>query len=1053
MKTLSHNILSQSVSRKVEFILFFFPLLFLPHIIFAQYENLEFENLTRDDGLTVSHITGIVQDKDGFIWIGTSFGLHRYDGYNFKLYKNIPNMEGTMSDDNIRLLYEDRIGILWIGTSNSGLKKFDKNTERFTNYMHNPNDSTSISGNEILSICMDSEGFLWIGTKGFGLNKFDEKNNKFIHYQHNLIDTNSIIDMTVWAICEDHLKNLWIGTGNGLDRLDRNTGVFRHYLYNPTDKSSLSNNIVQCIFEDKNKTVWIGTAEGLNKLICLNGDDYCFQRYFFNDIKNRNNISWIYQDTSGILFIGTFGEGLFIFDPVTEKFTNYKNNVNNDKSIISDRISRYAMIEDRSGILWIGTRHGISKYNKNKNNFNFYPFKEPIRGWSIFEDNTGNIWITGKENFHIRDSSGIFKIISYKMQYEPFMTTGSGVNGYSDKTGVIWVGYHSVLYNYERIKGELKYFCTLLDTNYLSRPSINIITEDSENLLWVGTSNGLWSIDEGRKNISRYTHDADNPFSLNSNVVVSCIREDENGAIWISLLHNGLDKFDKKTGRFYHYTYDPLDSNSISSNEIPSFYNDGRGNLWIASISGLDKLNLATDTFVHFTEKDGLADRFTLYILPDNSGNLWIATNSGISKFNPSTQIFKNYNKRDGLQSVEFYNIGFGSRKGELFFSGVKGINYFFPDSIKENTHIPPVVITSFKIFGKEAELDKSITKTKVITLTYDENFFSIEFAALEYTNPVKNKYLYKLEGVDNQWLISENRTAYYTNIDPGEYIFRVKGSNNDGVWNEEGTSIRIIITPPWWATWWFRGSCILLLLAVLEFSRERHMTKVRREIRQKEEFSRQLISGQEQERKRIASDLHDSHAQNLLVLKNRVSLLMRRKDTAETAREELRDISEGLLHSMDEIRSISYSLRPHEIERFGLTDSLVQIIEKVSEACSIIFKTQIENINGLLKQDDEVILYRIVQECVNNIIKHSHAKTALIKISKLPDSICIQIKDDGRGFEPESLGQQNKHSLGMTDIRERINLLKGKFDIITSPGKGTSIQLNLPYTAFSSEQ
>ena len=485
-----------------------------------------------------------------------------------------------------------------------------------------------------------------------------------------------------------------------------------------------------------------------------------------------------------------------------------------------------------------------------------------------------------------------------------------------------------------------------------------------------------------------------------------------------------------------------------------SLYDDGIGNLWIATLEGLDKLNLATNKFEHFTEKDGIANRFNLCILPDNSGNLWIATKNGISKFNPNTQKFKNYDKRDGLQGVEFYRNGFRSREGELFFFGVNGINYFFPDSIKENTHIPPIVITSFKIFGKEAELDSSIAKKEDITLTYKENFFSFEFAALEYTNPAKNRYSYKLEGVDNEWINSGNiRTASYTNIDPGEYVFRVKGSNNDGVWNEEGTSIRIIITPPWWQMWWFKGCCILLILAVLEFSRERHMTKVRRAIRQKEEFSRQLISGQEQERKRIASDLHDSHVQNLLVLKNRVSLLMRRKDTAKTAKEELRGISDGLLHSMDEIRSISYSLRPHEIERFGLTDSLVQIIEKVSEACSIIFKTQVENINGLLKQDDEVILYRIVQECANNIIKHSHAKTALIKISKLPDSIDIQIKDDGRGFEPERLSQQNKHGLGMIDIRERINLLKGKFDMITSPGKGTSIQLNIPYTTFNSEQ
>ena len=1046
MKTLSRNILNRFLRRKVEFILFFFPLLFLPHNIFAQYGNVEFENLTKDDGLTVSWITGIVQDMDGFIWIGTSSGLHRYDGYNFKQYNNLSNLQGAKGN-NISLLYEDRNGrTLWIGTSRVGLEKFDKNTERFTNYTHNPNDSASISGNYIYSIYMDSEGFLWVGTQSFGLNKFDEKNNKFFHYLHNPTDTNSIIRNTVSAICEDHLKNLWIGTAGGLDRLDRNTGIFRHYLHNPYDTSSLSNNSVHCIFEDKNNTIWIGTAEGLNKLICLNGDNYCFQRYFFNDIKNKNNISCIQQDSTGILWIGTFGEGLFVFDLVTEKFTNVKNDINNDKSLISDRISRYAMIEDRSGILWIGTRHGISKFNRNKNNFNFYPFKEPIRGWSIFEDNTGNIWITGKEDFHVRDSSSTFKIIHYKMPYKQFMETSSTVKGYSDKAGVIWLGYESVLYNFDRAKGELKYFCNLLDTDYISRTSINIITEDSDDILWVGTGCGLWSIDERRTNISRYTHDADNPFSLNSNRVFTCILEDENGAIWISLPYIGLDKFDKKSGRFYHYTHDPLNSNSISSNEVSSVYDDGKGSLWIASTNGLDKLNLATDTFEHFTEKDGIADRFTLYILPDNLGNLWIATNSGISKFNPNTKIFRNYDKRDGLKAVEFYNIGFRSRKGELFFSGLKGVNYFFPESIKENNHIPAVVITSFKIFGKEAELDKSLTKTKEITLSYKENFFSFEFAALEYTNPGKNQYSYKLEGVDKDWINSGTiRTAKYTNINPGEYVFRVKGSNSDGIWNEEGTSIIIIITPPWWATWWFRGCMIILIVGFVGFAFNKRLNSVKKERKAQEDFTRQLISAHEEERKRIAGELHDSLGQNLLIIKNKTILGKRNPEKNPDIVDEISELSSSTLQ---EVRDISYNLHPYQLERLGLTKAIESITERALKSTNIEFNDNLEIIDNIFSPEVEINIYRIIQECINNIIKHSGASKAYLAIKKEKENIRIKISDNGKGFDANSvISDKSKRGIGIMDIYERAKLFTGKVVFESAPGKGTKCEITIPVT------
>lgn len=1037
MKKIIHIIFKFFGKKAVGLLLLFL----MPQFITAQYKNLNFKNFSKEDGLSVCFITSILQDREGFIWFGTyGGGINRYDGYNFKAYHSVTNREGAFIYSFIKTIYEDRNGIIWIGTIKEGLSRFDKNTEKFINYSHNPQDSGSISGNSVNAIYMDAEGNLWIGCELHGLNRFDEKSNRFIHYRYNVNDTTGLKGNSVTAICEDISGNLWIGTDKGLNRLDKIKEVFEHYINNSGDAYDLDdiNNITQC-YSDKENGLWIGTVKGFYKFIYVSDNDYNFQTYNFGN-GSGIHVTSIHSDRNGFLWIGTNRSGLYIFNPVTEEINNYRSNPDVPNSLPNNRMSSNKIVEDRSGNFWLGTNFAASKCSMHNKKFRFYRYNESIAGWTIFEDKKSNVWITGKDNFHIRDKNGDFKIISYEPPVKPYETKNWGYKGICDKSGVIWLGYQNVLCKYNSETGEMYHFYTFPDSDNLQKPVIKILFEDSDSLLWIGTTEGVWVFNKERTNSKKYFHNKYDPFSINSDETHCFIYEDRNKGIWISLFNMGADRFDKKTGRFEHYQHNPSDLNSIGSNFVCSLFDDGNGSIWFAACAGLDKLDMKTKTFTHFTEKDGLADNYTYSILPDDSGNIWVSTNSGISKFNPVTKTFRNHNKKDGLENDEFTDIAYRTRNGELFFSGMKGIESFFPDSITENTHIPPVYITSFKIFDNEAELEMPITKTEEIRLSHNENFFSFEFAALDFTNPEKNKYAYKLEGVDKEWRHSgKSRTAKYTNIEHGEYVFRVKGSNDEGIWNEKGASVKIIITPPFWATWWFRAIYISLFLGMLGFLWHTKHLKVKKELQKQKDFTKQLIESQEQERKRIANELHDSLGQNLLLIKNKIV----NEINSLNGNEKLTGISDLTSETIQDVRRISYNLHPYQLEQLGLTKAINSIVNRITGSANIKFSCKVDNIDNLFRKEIEINIFRMIQEGINNSIEHSKGKELDISVLRDRNSVSIHIKDDGIGFD--ILSEKSKKGLGIKSLHERAYFCDAKITIDSRKDKGTLIDISVP--------
>jgi ligand-binding sensor domain-containing protein len=797
----------------------------------SQISNIEFETLSLEHGLSQSSVLSIVQDEMGFLWFATEDGLNKYDGYKFAVLRHDPYDTNSLSHTWILSLFRDRSGILWIGTFSEGLNKYNLEKEEFTHYLSDPDDHNTLSNNIVRNIYEDRSGALWIGTD-YGLNRFDQKTERFIRYFNVPDDPSSLSHNSIRSIYEDRSGVLWIGTeGGGLNKFIREEGKFIRYQADHDNPNSLSHNSVRSIYEDELGTLWIGTnGGGLNKFDRKSGHFICY-RHDPNDLNSisHNEIYVIYEDRSGVLWIGTNGGGLNIFDRENGKFEHYQHDPNNPHSLSYDEV--YAIYEDRAGVIWIGTYSGgISKYDRKKKKFLLYR-RDPNNPnslnadlvWSIYEDGDGILWIG-------THGGGINRFDRRKNQYTYYLHDPNDPNSlsnniariiYVDRSGIFWIGTHGGgLNRFDRESGKFKsYQNDPNDPNSLSHQEIRWICEDRSGALWIGTNGGgLNKFDRKTEKFIRYRADANDPNSL-SNDFARVVFEDSKGVLWIGTQGGGINIFDRENEKFTNLRSDPGDPHSLSSDHILSLFEDRSGMIWIGTWGGgLSVFNRNSGMFTTYTVEDGLPSNAIYGILEDDHGNLWLSTNNGLSKFDPHNKTFKNYNIRDGLQSNEFNgNSYYKSKSGEMFFGGIRGFNAFYPNDIRDNPNVPPIVITSFQKLNREVKLDVSISEINEIVLSYKDYVFSFEFAALDYSVPEKNRYAYKLEGLDTDWIYTDasKRFANYTTLPHGEYVFRVKGSNNDGIWNEEGTSIKLTITPPFWVTWWFRTLVLLVLLGI----------------------------------------------------------------------------------------------------------------------------------------------------------------------------------------------------------------------------------------------
>ncbi len=833
--------------RTVLRLLFFAFLLFVEGIRFslAQLpEKLAFEHLTTEQGLSKNDIHHIIQDKNGYLWFATTDGLNRYDGYNFTVYKYDAADTTTIAQNTILKLYEDKEGNIWTALVGEGICKFDPRTEKFTRFPPNVNSPTSLHDGIVDAFYEDEDGFLWVGTNRIAeLRRLDKHTGKFSPYNYSPIGRKENKEiLCINNSLKDNEGFLWLATSHGLyqtrlpaGKLDASSKA-KHVRYSndPNDPYSISGTEVHCLYQDHNGVLWIGTDNGLNSFDKKTGR---FVRYLHND-KDRNSLSsnfidWITEDLQGNLWIGT-ENGLNGLDVQRTSFTAYFHDPADPTSLNSNYIN--SLLIDRQGVLWVGaTNGGISRFDPNRRSFALFR-QNPLDPNSlnnntvkaICEDRSGAVWIgtDGGGLNRLEKKTGKFTHYRHKSS-DPQSLSSDRISALlEDKQGNLWIACGDGLINYlNTVTGEIKRYQNNSDFfKHFRKEYVFTMYQDKAGVLWLGTEGSLQKVDPLSGQVTYYTKEPSNPNSL-SDYWVYAICEDRKGNLWIGTYANALNKFDPKTGKFTHYKHEKNNPKSISSHTIRSIFRDTKGNMWFGTLGGgLNRFNPQTETFTAYTEKDGLANNSVYSILEDNDGNLWLATNKGISRFDIEKKTFINYDVSDGLQSNEFSSsyydtgVGFKGKDGKLYFGGSKGFNVIDPIGLKTNQAIPPIVITQFKVFDK---LMAGKSEWERIELGFEENFVSFEFAALDYTNPQKNQYAYQLVGVDRDWVYSGSRRyASYTNLTPGQYLFKVKGSNNDGIWNQRGKSVTLIIHPPWWKTFWAYLGYGLVLIAGLVLAR-----------------------------------------------------------------------------------------------------------------------------------------------------------------------------------------------------------------------------------------
>ena len=798
--------------------------LFSVFILFADSsQTFRLDHLNLSDGLPNSSVSKMVQDSNGFMWLGTLSGLSKYDGYNFTTYLNDPFDNNSLPHNLIQTMYIDKDDILWLGTYN-GLSRFDINKNTFDNYPSIGDVENSLSNDVVVAIERDSKGRLWIGTLD-GLNLFDEQTGTFTRFYNDPENSGSLPNNTVRSIFNDANDNLWIGTYGGLSQWDENTEGFINYTYDENDPESISSiyvmNIIQnpvnddvillgtwgggitafntktkkstryeipdmiayTMLADEDNRIWAGTWGGGLVILSLNDGTYDHYVYGTSSDLSHNIVYSLYQDLSGIVWIGTKGGGIDKYVGWKNQYTFFTNDENNPGSLLFGEIR--VAYEDSQNRFWFGViGSGLSRYNDEKNSFTNYSYDENDENSlsnaminSIFEDSYENLWIG----------------------------TNNGLNRYLEESD-----------SFERIyAGE--------EGASLPENLIYTIVEDHDKNLWFGSyTRGISVLDHNSGNYRYYRHDNENPESISDNLVRS-MTVDSLGKIWIAT-NKGLNLYLPETDSFKSYLHDSQNRSSISSNDVRKIFEDSEGNLWIATNGGgVNLFNREKETFSIISTIDGLLNNAVSGIEEDSKGNLLFITQAGISLYNIEEKSFSIIDEKTGLLSSELTSGYLKATDGSFYIGSNKGITHIPYFTEQTSLYTPQIHINRFSVSGIPFENDQQpIWDDEEVVLKYQQNTFSFEFALIDYSSDGKNQFAYKLEGVDTDWVYSGVRNfARYARLNPGEYMFKVIGADSRSNWNNTGTSLKITILPPFWFSayaFFLYAITAILLIALVVF-------------------------------------------------------------------------------------------------------------------------------------------------------------------------------------------------------------------------------------------
>ena len=1029
----------------------------------AVAKDLKFTHLTTNDGLSQGYVVAILQDRRGFMWFATRDGLNRYDGNAFVVYKNNPNDSGSLSSNFLQDLMQDDHGYLWIATNN-GVNKFDPESERCTRYLHDPGNPNSLGGGSVKSIAQDDRGSVWFGTEDSGLDRLDPTTGTFTHFRN---DSDGHFVGRISQVIEDRHRDIWLVGERGLFHLNQETGQITRP---PGIKIGLS---ADSVYEDETGKLWMLVDSPVVGLARYDREAERLTTYPLG----AGDLGVLATTSSGGSLNGTLvadgqnglwvpsGQGLYYFDRRSEHFAfRFQHNETDPDSLDSNAI--FSVYRDRGGVLWVGTENsGLNILDFRQEQFARFAHRpaDPSslsagRVKAIYEDSQGVLWVGLFPRALDRVDRKTGKITHYVPSPEDEAGFGEGTNVnsiYKDRAGYLWIGGGgSGLVRFDERTGRFKHYRhNPADPNSLISDNVYTIFGDRNGRMWVGQVGGLSRFDAARDGFTNYRPVPDRPASLDNTVWV--IDQDRSGTLWLGTWGGTLVRFDDKAGTFVNYTPDPRNPDKLNGGGVNTIHEDRAGTLWVGAMDGLYRYDRKSGAFARYTENQGLPSSTIRCILEDGLGRLWLSTQKGISRFDSQSGTFRNYDASDGLQSNEFSTGCYQSPNGEMFFGGSNGLNAFFPENVRDDPYVPPVVITSFKIFNKsvpigpKSVLNKAISYVDSLTLPYRDNVFSFEFAALSYANSHKNRYRYRLEHFEPGWneMGSKQRLATYTNLDPGKYVFRVQGSNSDGIWNEQGVSLTIVITPPWWSTNWFRILCAVLFVTSLWAAYQWRLRQLHHQFEM-------TLGARVGERTSIARELHDTLLQSFhgLLLRFQIVSELLPEHPVE-AKEQLDRSIERAAKAITEGRDAVQGLRASTVQTNDLARAVNSLGEELgsdpANHAAPAFRVTVEgeprDLHPILRDE----IYRISAEALRNAFRHARAQQIEVEIRYDKHQFRLRVRDDGKGIDLSVLsGQGPEGHFGLPGMRERGKLIGGKLVIWSEVGAGTEVELRVPAAA-----
>ncbi|MBN1598627.1 MAG: hypothetical protein JW894_10060 [Bacteroidales bacterium] len=989
---------------------------------FPQSPDLRFRHISTREGLSNSSVTCIYQDSYGLMWFGTSSGLNKYDGYKCSVYFEDDSDSSSISSNVIVDIIEDSSGNIWISTG-YGLNKYLRDKDMFIRYVYSEYDTNSIENSLAQKLLIDHTGQLWVPTRFGGLNLFINEENRFLKYQHDSSNNNSISSNDLMSITEDSDKNIWVGSWDGkVDRFNRETGKFEHIeIINPSTKLRITESI-RFIFEDENKNIWVAThGAGLFKLTpALNGE-FEINNYIHNpkdkSTLNGNFVLCGSEGSANGFWLGLENDGLNFFNIETEKVTRYNANKYDPEGLSGNSI--WSVYKDKSNNLWVGTffrginisikSGGFFRHYKN-NAFDDLSLSDNIIS-SFCEDELGNIWIG-------TDGGGLDYFDRAKNTFKHYNTSNSNITSdavlsvFFDSKDQLWVGtWAGGLLRFDRNNGSFRHYS---EESGLKSNNIICIYEDREGTVWVGT---FWDDPGGfacydRNNDHFVTYNAENS-DLSHNTIYA-ILEDESGYIWLGT-HRGLDRFDKKTKEITFFMYNEEDPD-VGEGVIRSMVLSHDSVLWLATSNGLLRFDREKEIYDRRGINEELAYSSMQGLEEDNLGNLWASTDNGIARFNPETGEFKRYTVADGLQGNEFFRCShYKASNGEIYFGGPNGFNVFNPTLITEDTIKPEILLTDFKIFNRSVEigssdspLKKHINVADKIELSYKHSVFSFEFAALNFNAPELVNYAYMMEGFEKDWnYVGQLRTATYTNLDPGRYKFRVMVPYANGICNEEGISIDIVITPPFWETIWFRIIVIISIIAIILSIFYWRVNEIRQQNIKLEKEVKKRTQKINQKNQLLLAQSDELLETN--------TLLEERQQQIEEQSEELR-VQRDELFEVNSVKDKLFSIVAHDLKNpfntlCGFTELLQEKYDKYNE------EKRKQMINFIKESSDQIY------ELLENLLTWSRSQRGVIQYNPVKTNLTDLISYNINLVSNQASNKQISIQLKDNNLTPQINL------------------------------